>query len=287
MAEPGPLDHGITHHGEAPAAGPGRRTTPGAEAASTAWPGLAGRVALVTGGSRNMGRGFTLGLAGAGADVAILDLPGQEADARAVIADVERLGRRGLFVPADIRDAAATERAVAAVERSLGLVRVLVNNAALTSDDESPTLDYPLAALDGQLEVTVRGTFVVSQVVARRMAAAGLGGSIVNVASRVGVQVQSGGLGYGLAKAAVIHMTRIMALDLAPHGIRVNAIGPGSVPRPESGLSGPGVDRYPLGRVLTYADMVGTVLYLASDASAMVTAQCVVVDGGLGLSPAY
>jgi NAD(P)-dependent dehydrogenase (short-subunit alcohol dehydrogenase family) len=266
---------------------PGRQGSPGALTAPATWPGLSGRVALVTGGARNMGRAFAIGLAGAGAHVAIIDLPGQEADARAVIGLIERVGRHGLFVPADIRDAAAIERAVAAVEGSLGPVRVLINNAALTSDDESPTLDYPIAALDGQLEVTLRGTFVVSQVVARRMAAAGLGGSIVNIASRVGVQVQSGGLGYGIAKAAVTHMTRIMALDLAPHGIRVNAIGPGSVPRPESGLSGPGVDRYPLGRVLAYDDIVGTALYLASDASAMVTAQVVIVDGGLGLSPAY
>ena len=234
-----------------------------------------------------MGRAFAHGLGGGGADVAILDLPGLVSAARAVARDIERLGRRCRFVPVDIRDAAAVERAVAEVESSLGSVRVLVNNAARTDEDESPALDYPVAALDAQYEVTVRGTFLVSQVVARRMVAAGLGGSIVNVASRVGVQVQSGGLGYAIAKAAVIHMTRVMALDLAPHGIRVNAIGPGAIPRPEDGLGGPGTDRFPLGRMLAYEDMVGTALYLASDASAMVTAQCVIVDGGLGLSSAY
>ena len=93
--------------------------------------------------------------------------------------------------------------------------------------------------------------------------------------------MQSGSLGYSVAKAAAIHLTRLLALDLAPHGIRVNAIGPGAIPRPESGGAGPGANRYPLGRRLAYEDMVGTALYLASDASAMVTAQLIVVDGGL------
>ncbi len=250
-------------------------------------PGLAGRVAIVTGGSRNMGRAFALGLAASGADVAILDLPGQEAAARAVVGEIEQRGRRGIFVPVDVRDPDSVAAAVAAAQAALGVVRVLVNNAARTDDDAGSALDYPVAALDANHDVTVRGTFLMSQAVARAMVAAGVGGAIVNISSRVGQQVQSGGLGYSIAKAAVIHMTRVMALDLAPHGIRVNAIGPGSIPRPESGMAGPGADRFPLGRQLAYEDMVGTALYLASDDSAMVTAQLIVVDGALGLISAY
>jgi NAD(P)-dependent dehydrogenase (short-subunit alcohol dehydrogenase family) len=250
-------------------------------------PGLAGRVALVTGGSRNMGRAFAIGLAAAGADVAILDLPAQERAARAVVAEVEQRGRRAVFVAADVRDAGSVAAAVDAAQAALGVVRVLINNAARTDDDGGSALDYPVTALDANLEVTVRGTFVVSQAVARAMVAAGVGGSIVNISSRVGQQVQSGGLGYSIAKAAVIHMTRVMALDLAAHGIRVNSIGPGSIPRPESGMAGPGAERFPLGRQMAYEDMVGTALYLASDDSAMVTAQLIIVDGGLGLISAY
>ena len=190
-------------------------------------------------------------------------------------------------MPVDVSDEGSVERAVARASASVGTVRILVNNAARTDDDGRAALDYTVVALDGQHAVTVRGTFLVTQAVARRLVDARTSGSVVNVASRVGVQVQSGSLGYAVAKAAVVHMTRLLALDLAPHGIRVNAIGPGAIPRPDAEAGGPDAARFPLGRRLTYEDIVGTALYLASDASAMVTAQCIVVDGGLGLAPAY
>lgn len=251
------------------------------------WPGLADRTAIVTGGSRNMGRAFALGLAAAGAHVAVLDLSAQAAAAERVVDEVSRLGRRGRFVAVDVRDTSAIEAAVAEAEAALGVATVLVNNAALTDDDEAGVLDYSPRALDANHEVTVRGTFFVTQAVARRLVASGRAGSIVNIASRVGQQVQSGSLGYAIAKAAVIHMTRVMALDLGPRGIRVNAIGPGPIPRPESAGAVPDPERFLLGRAMEYQDMVGTALYLASDASEMVTGQLIIVDGGLGLRPAY
>lgn len=255
--------------------------------ASAQWPGLRDRTAIVTGGSRNMGRAFALGLADAGAHVAVLDLPAQAGAAGAVVDEVIRRGRRARFVPLDVRDTAAIETAVSDAEEILGPATVLVNNAALTDDEEVGVLDYSPQALDANHAVTVRGTFFVTQAVARRLVATGNRGSIVNIASRVGQQVQSGSLGYAIAKAAVIHMTRVMALDLGPRGIRVNAIGPGPIPRPESGGAGPGPERFLLGRPMGYQDMVGTALYLASDASEMVTGQFIIVDGGLGLRPAY
>ncbi|MBM4408416.1 MAG: SDR family oxidoreductase [Chloroflexi bacterium] len=251
------------------------------------WPGLAGRVAIVTGGSRNMGRGFALGLAGAGVAVGLLDLPSQDSAAAEVLAQIKGHGGRALFVPADVRDSAAVADAVAQVESELGVVSILVNNAARMEDDEASCLDYPPDLLDANHAVTVRGTFAVSQAVARRLADAGQPGSIVNIASRVGQQVQTGSFGYSIAKSAVIHMTRLMAVDLGPHGIRVNAIGPGPIPRPESGGAVVDADRFILPRALAYGDIVGTALYLASDASAMVTGQLIIVDGGLGLRPAY
>jgi NAD(P)-dependent dehydrogenase (short-subunit alcohol dehydrogenase family) len=112
----------------------------------TSWPGLAGRVALVTGGSRNMGRAFALGLADAGADVAILDLPGQESAARSVLSQIEQRGRRGVFVPLDIRDAGSIAGAVAEVDAALG-IRVLINNAGKTDDEVPSVLDYPAPVL--------------------------------------------------------------------------------------------------------------------------------------------
>lgn len=251
------------------------------------WPGLAGRVAIVTGGSRNMGRAFALGLAGVRVHVGLLDLPSQESLAAGLVAEIERSGGRAVFVPVDVRDAAAVADAVRGVESGLGLVSILVNNAAKTDDDEAASLDYPPDLLDAHHAVTVRGTFAVAQAVAQRLAAAGQPGSIVNIASRVGQQVQTGSFGYSVAKSAVIHMTRLMALDLGPLGIRVNAIGPGPIPRPESGGAAVDAGRFVLPRALAYDDMVGAALYLASDASAMVTGQFIIVDGGLGLRPAY
>ena len=117
-------------------------------------------------------------------------------------------------------------------------------------------------------------------------------GSIVNIASRVGVQVQPNNLGYGVAKAAVIHMTRVMALELKPYGIRVNALGPGSIPRDQESVSGDSPTRPPHGkflynRRLEYDDLAGAAVYLASDASSMVTAQILIIDGGLGLVSPY
>ena len=120
----------------------------------------------------------------------------------------------------------------------------------------------------------------------------GIRGAIVNIASRVGEQAQPNNPGYGICKAAVIHMTRVMALELGSHGIRVNAIGPGPIPRPkpldQSGQSsGPAEDRFLLGRRLRFDDLTGSALYLASAASEMVTGQFIIADGGLGLRAAY
>ncbi|MCI0809268.1 MAG: SDR family oxidoreductase [Chloroflexi bacterium] len=254
---------------------------------------LSGRAALVTGGSRNMGRAYVLSLAQAGANVAILDLPVQEEAARSVGEEVASLGRESRFVPVDIRDVEALPEVVATAVRELGELHILVNNAGKTDDVSTPVIDYQAGPFDEHYEVMVRGTFFVSQAVARHMIDCGTRGSIINIASRVGEQVQPNNPGYSICKAAVIHMTRVMALELGGHGIRVNAIGPGPVPRPDtldqSGqpTSGPAGERFLLGRRLQYDDLTGTALYLASDASEMVTGQFIIADGGLGLKSVY
>ena len=254
---------------------------------------LSGRTALVTGGSRNMGRAYVLSLAQAGANVAILDLPVQEGSARLVAEEVASFGRESRFVPVDIRDVEALPEVVATAVRELGDLHILVNNAGKTDDVPTPVIDYQAGPFDEHYEVMVRGTFFVSQAVARHMIDCGTRGSIINIASRVGEQVQPDNPGYSICKAAVIHMTRVMALELGGHGIRVNAIGPGPVPRPDtldqSGqpTSGPAGERLLLGRRLQYDDLTGTALYLASSASEMVTGQFIIADGGLGLKSAY
>ena len=240
-----------------------------------------------------MGRAFVLALARAGASVAILDLPSQADTARSVTEEIRSLGRKSCFVPVDIRDVKTLPGAVADVTRVLGDVHVLINNAGKTDDRSTSVLDYEPAPFDDHYEIMIRGTFFLSQAVARHMIESGNRGAIVNIASRVGEQPQPNNPGYGISKAAVIHMTRVMALELGPHGIRVNAIGPGPIPRPntpgqpDQPAGGPAEDRFLLGRRLEYGDLTGTALYLASDASNMVTGQFIIADGGLGLRAAY
>jgi NAD(P)-dependent dehydrogenase (short-subunit alcohol dehydrogenase family) len=254
---------------------------------------LSGRTALVTGGSRNMGRAYALELARAGANVAVLDLPIQEEAAQLVVDEITSLGRKSCFVSVDIRDVEALPGGIAKVENSLGDVHILVNNAGKTDDVSTPVIDYQAGPFDDHYEIMVRGSFFMSQAVARHMIERGTSGAIVNVASRVGEQVQPNNPGYSICKAAVIHMTRVMALELGEYGIRVNAIGPGPVPRPAApdqpdvpaGL--PDEERFLLGRRLRYDDLTGTVRYLASDAAEMVTGQFIIADGGLGLQSAY
>ena len=248
---------------------------------------LDGKNALVTGGSRNMGREIAIGLAEAGADVAVVDLPLMAGGAMRTVSEVESRGRRGCYVALDIRDVEAIPGAVAEVVDGLGPVHVLVNNAGKTDDVITPFLEYQLGPFDDHHDVMVRGTFFLSQAVASQMIERGVPGAIVNVSSRVGVQPARDASAYCMAKATIAHMTRLLALELGPHGIRVNAIGPGPIPRSEatpSGSRGPGAP-FLLGRALRFEDVPGTVLCLVSDASSMVTGQLVVIDGGLGLQP--
>ena len=253
---------------------------------------LDGTAAIVTGGSRNMGRTFSLALADAGADVAVVDLPQQSDAATGVLREIEERGRRAYFAPLDLTATGDIPACVEQIVAEMGPVATLINNAGKTDDVPTPALDYGSEVLDEHYEVMVRGTFLMSQAVARQMVDSGTRGSIINIASRVGVQVQPNNLGYGVAKAAVVHMTRVMALELKPYGIRVNAIGPGAIPREQ----GPGSDaqrvqpepgRFLYDRRLEYTDLAGAAVYLASEASSMVTAQVLIVDGGLGLVSPY
>ena len=253
---------------------------------------LDGTTAIVTGGSRNMGRTFSLALADAGANVAIADLPQQADAADDVVREIEKRGRRAFFAPLDLRVSEDIPACVDQIVSEMGPVSTLINNAGKTDDVPTSVLDYRSDVLDDHYEVMVRGTFRMSQEVARHMAETGTRGSIVNIASRVGVQAQPNNLGYGIAKAAIIHMTRVMALELKPYGIRVNSLGPGAIPRDQGSIPDESRIRPPQGRFLydrrlEYDDLAGAAVYLASDASSMVTAQILIIDGGLGLVSPY
>jgi NAD(P)-dependent dehydrogenase (short-subunit alcohol dehydrogenase family) len=246
---------------------------------------LEGKVALITGASRGIGRAIALGFAQAGADVILTSRKAE--DLEKVAGETRAEGRRSLVISAhlgkmeDIRKVADTSIA------AFGKVDILVNNAG-TSPAFCPFLDVEEKLWDTIMNLNVKGLFFLSQAIAESMKSNG-GGGIINVASiDTYLPTQDNGV-YSISKAAVGMATKAMARELAPYNIRVNAIAPGFVRtqmlesgykvRPETQEQH--IRRVPMGRIGTPEDMVGTALYLASDASKYVTGHIALVDGGL------
>jgi NAD(P)-dependent dehydrogenase (short-subunit alcohol dehydrogenase family) len=241
--------------------------------------GLAGRVAVVTGAGRGIGRGCALGLAEAGADVIAIARTRQ--DVEDVAEEVERAGRTARAVVCDVTNA----RRLGQVMRSLERVDILVN-AAGTNVPE-PFLEVDELTLDALIEVNVKGTFLAAQAVARRMLEIGEGGAIVNVSSQMGHVGAAGRSVYCTTKHAVEGMTKALALELAQHGIRVNSVAPTFVETPmtapflaDERFRAHVLERIPLGRIGRVTDVVGAVLFLASPAAGLITGASLRVDGG-------
>lgn len=248
---------------------------------------LGGRTALVTGGGRGLGRFIALGLAEAGADVAVASR--KRANVEAVAREIEALGRRAWAFEADLADEASIDALADRVLAATGRLHILVNNAAVAW--AAPTLDYPLSGWDKTFAVNVRGLWQLSQRVARHMAEHG-GGSIVHVTSDDAYQgdkeENQAIIAYHASKGAVRSLLKDMAVKLAPHGIRVNAISPGpfrtDMMRPiedDPARLARLLDRVPQRRIGGEDDVKGVAVFLAGDASAFVTGATVVVDGGM------
>jgi NAD(P)-dependent dehydrogenase (short-subunit alcohol dehydrogenase family) len=260
---------------------------------------LDGKVAFVTGALGVLGKTFCRGLAAQGASVAAVDLDGTAAEAFARDLAAEH-GGRAVGIGCDVADPAGVRDAVARCVATLGGLHVLHNNAATKTADVRAFFtafeDYPLDTWREVMRVNVDGMFLVAQAAGRHMAAHG-GGSIIQTASIYGVvapdqRIYEGShyLGgaintpavYSTSKAAVIGLTRHLATYWASANIRVNTLTPGGV---ESGQNEEFSRRYaarvPLGRMAAANDMVGALVFLASDASSYVTGQNLVVDGGL------
>ncbi len=244
---------------------------------------LTGRVALVTGGSRGIGRAVSLALAEAGARVAVSSRK-QDACA-AVVAEIEERGGEAMAAPGNAGRAEDATRIVGEVMDRWGRLDVLVNNAA-TNPEFGPLLSNSSAAIDKTFEVNLKGPINF----AREAVEAWMGehgGSIVNLASIAGLAPDPGMGAYAASKAAVISMTRSLARDLGPQGIRVNAVAPGVVrtdfarvlvETPE--IRDRILERSALGRVAEPDEIAGPVLWLASDAASYVTGAVILVDGG-------
>jgi NAD(P)-dependent dehydrogenase (short-subunit alcohol dehydrogenase family) len=241
---------------------------------------LEGKVAIVTGVGPGMGRDFALALAEAGADVCV------SARSRSVIDEVAEeiggLGRRALAHPADVSDSAQVNELVARTVEELGRLDVLCNHAA-GGDPKVPITQLTDADWDGVMRSTLYGAFHGTRAAARVMIERGTGGSIVNTSSICSVGIVPGHLiAYSTAKAALNHFTRYMAAELAPHGIRVNAILPGVF---EVARVGDEVQTWldaatPMGRRSRVEEVSPALLYFASEASSYVTGETLLVAGG-------
>lgn len=244
---------------------------------------MTGRVALVTGASRGIGRAIALGLAAAGADVAVGYHRNRSA-AEDVARAISEVGRRAIVVEADIAQVDAGARLVDRTVEALGGLDVLVNNAG--GNTRTPFLEISSAELEAVLTLNLLGPFRVAQAAARHMVQTG-GGRIVNVASISASLAYPGLSHYQAAKAGLAMLTRGIALELADAGVTVNAIAPGLIETDLTvgNLADPKVRarrtaRVPLGRLGRPEDVVGAVLFLVSDAAAWVTGATIVVDGG-------
>ncbi len=243
---------------------------------------LSGKSALVTGGSRGIGKAIALRLAGQGADVAF-SYRGNEGAAKATVGEIEALGRRGLAVQADVTDPEAADGLVKTVVETFGKVDILVNNAGITRDDL--IMRMSVEAFREVLETNLFGAFYMTKAVTRPMLKA-KSGRIVNITSVSGQAGQTGQANYSSAKAGLIGLTKATARELASRSITCNAVAPGFVlteltqDLPEA-LQAQITTATPLGRFGTTEEIANAVAFLASDDAAFITGQVLAVDGGL------
>ena len=247
---------------------------------------LAGTVALITGGASGIGRAAALLFAREGAAVAVVDL--NDAGGRSVVDQIRGEGGRAIFIPCDVTQAGDCRQAVEQTVAQLGRLDVLFNNAGIIR--RATVVDADEAGWDRVMAVNVKSVFLMSKYAVPVMAAAG-GGAIVNTASGWGLVGGQKAAAYCASKGAVVLLTKAMALDHGPQGIRVNCICPGDTDtamlRQEAAQLGEPVDHFlagsaqrPLGRLGRPEEIAQAALYLASDAASFVTGAALVVDGG-------
>ena len=240
--------------------------------------GLQGKVAMVTGGARGIGKAISAALVADGAKVAVVDLDLANAEATAA-----ELGGGSRGFAANVARAADVEAVVEAVERDLGPIDILVNNAGITRD--SLLMRLSEADWDAVLNVNLKASFLTMKAVTRGMMKR-RSGRVINIASVVGVVGNKGQANYSASKAGLIGLTKTIAKELAPRNVLVNAVAPGFIetdmtaalpPEARQALSA----QIALGRLGMPADIASVVAFLASEGASYITGQVIVVDGGM------
>jgi len=245
---------------------------------------FAGRTAVVTGGSRGIGRAVCLELARGGANVALC-YAGNEAAAQETATAIEALGAKALAVRCDVSDAAQAESLVRQAVEAFGAVDILVNNAGITRD--GLLMRMPEADFDAVISANLKGAFLCMKAVARLMIRRKYG-RIVNLSSVVGLRGNAGQVNYAASKAGVIGMTKSLAKELASKGVTVNAVAPGFIETDMTAAMQEAARMavqasIPMGRPGAAEDVAHAVAFLASEEAAYITGQVLAVDGGMAM----
>lgn len=246
---------------------------------------VARRTALVTGASYGIGAAIAIALAHDGFDVAVSELKPEALGE--TIGKIESAGARAVAVALDVRSQPGIEEAMGQVLGAFGNLDLLVNNAGVLL--RKPVVEVTRDEWNALMEVNLTGTFFMSQQMGKHLIGAGRKGSIISIASTHGAVGVPNFSVYGISKAGISHMTRMLAIEWASHGIRVNAIAPGSTMTPlraESLRADPArrqalIDRIPVRRFCTEEEIAGLASYLASPQADYITGQTLLIDGGL------
>jgi 2-deoxy-D-gluconate 3-dehydrogenase len=243
------------------------------------------KVGLVTGTGSGLGRAISIGMAQAGADVALTELPDRLESARDTAREIEKLGRRAFVAPLDVTNLGLIRETVDAVHGHFGRIDVLVNNAGVNIPRLA--VDVTEAEWDRVMAIDLKGVFFTTQAVAKKALIPQGGGKVVTIASQMGVVGYMYRSAYCSAKAGVVNLSRVLAFEWAKHRITVNCVAPTFIDTPltrpmfeNKEFYNDVISRIPMGRLGTPEDVVGAVVYLASPAADMVTGHTLLVDGG-------